>query len=60
LRDLAAKIAADLSQEPAGAGSNRVDVDEQVPATSYRCPGAREQQLAVPIAGEPPQLRVAR
>jgi hypothetical protein len=59
LRDLAAKIAADLPQEPSGAGTSPVDVDEQVPASGYRSPGAREQQRAVPIAGERPQLRVA-
>ncbi|MFC7504047.1 helix-turn-helix domain-containing protein [Nocardioides sp. CPCC 206347] len=58
LRDLAAKIAADLPEQPAGAG--RLDGDEQVPESGYRSPGLREQQRAIPGAGERPQLRVAR
>lgn len=58
LRDLAAKIAADLPEQPAGAG--RLGGDEQVPESGYRSPGQREQQRAIPVAGERPQLRVAR
>jgi len=60
LRDLAAKIAADLPQEPAGAGMGGLDVDEQMPANIHRSPGLREQQRAVAAAGERPQLRAAR
>ncbi len=59
LRDLAAKIAADLPEQPAssiGAG----DVVEHVPEPGHRSPGLREQQRAVPVAAERPQLRVAR
>ena len=37
-----------------------LDVDEQIPANIHRFPGLREQQRAVPGAGERPQLRVAR
>ncbi|GAA3519395.1 hypothetical protein KWG65_09230 [Nocardioides daeguensis] len=60
LRDLAAKIAADLPEQPAGTGAGRLDVDEQVPETGYRSPELREQQRAIPVAGERAQLRVAR
>lgn len=60
LRDLAAKIAADLPQEPAGAGRSELDVDEQILANIHRSPGVREQQRAIPGAGESPQLRVTR
>ncbi|CAI9418300.1 Chromosomal replication initiator protein DnaA [Nocardioides sp. T2.26MG-1] len=59
LRDLAAKIAAELPDEPAGA-STRAAVDEQIPEAGYRSPGARAQERAVPVAGERRQLRVAR
>ncbi|MDP3968576.1 MAG: hypothetical protein Q8Q02_09855 [Nocardioides sp.] len=58
LRDLAAKIAADLPEQPAGAG--RLDVEEQVPESGYHSPGLREQQRAIPVAGERPQVRAAR
>jgi len=37
-----------------------LDVDEQIPANIHRSPGLREQQRAVPGAGEWPQRRVAR
>jgi chromosomal replication initiation ATPase DnaA len=60
LRDLAAKIAADLPEQPAGTGAGRLDVGERAPETGYRSPGLREQQCAIPVAGERPQLRVAR
>jgi hypothetical protein len=59
LRDLAAKIAADLPQEPVGVGTSGLDGDEQIPANIHRSPGLREQQRAVPVAGERPQ-RAAR
>lgn len=58
LRDLAAKIAADLPEQPAGAG--RLDVDEHVPESGHRSLGLREEQRAIPVAGERAQLRVAR
>ena len=57
LRDLAAKIAADLPEQP---GSSIGDVVEHVPEPGHRSPGLREQQRAVPVAAERPQLRVAR
>jgi hypothetical protein len=60
LRDLAAKIAAELPVEPAGAGTSGAEVVEQGPEAGYRSPGARAQERAVPVAGERPQLRVAR
>ena len=60
LRDLAAKIAADLPQEPAGAVMSGLDVDEQNPASIHRSSGLREQQRAVPAAAERPQLRAPR
>jgi len=60
LRDLAAKIAAELPEEPAGAGTSGAEVVEQIPEPGYRSPGARAQERAVPVAGERPQLRVAR
>jgi chromosomal replication initiation ATPase DnaA len=60
LRDLSAKIAAELSEEPAGAGTSAAEVVEQIPEPGYRSPGARAQERAVPVAGERPQLRVAR
>ncbi|NHA01266.1 hypothetical protein G5V59_19250 [Nocardioides sp. W3-2-3] len=50
LRDLAAKIAADLPEQPAGAG--RLDVDEHVPESSHRSLGLREEQRAIPVAGQ--------
>jgi hypothetical protein len=38
-----------------------VQVDQSVPASSATCPAAVcEQQRAIPVAGERPQLRVAR
>ena len=58
LRDLAAKIAAGLAEDPAGSTS-RADV-EQIPEAGYHSPGARAQERAVPVAGERPHLRVAR
>lgn len=58
LRDLAAKIAAALPQEPAGTQSSPTDAE--LPATGYRSPGTHAQERAVPIASERPQLRVAR
>src|SRR5690606_36305349 len=61
MRDLAAKIAAELPEEPAaGASTGRADVDEQIPEAGYRSPSARAQERAVPVAGEHAQLRVAR
>jgi len=60
LRDLAAKIAADLPEDPAGSGTSGAEVVEQIPEPGYRSPGARVQERAVPGAGERPQLRVAR
>jgi adenosylmethionine-8-amino-7-oxononanoate aminotransferase len=60
LRDLAAKIAAELPEEPAAAGTRGAEVVEQIPEPGYRSPGARAQESAVPVAGERPQLRVAR
>ncbi|MEZ0580162.1 helix-turn-helix domain-containing protein [Nocardioides sp. MH1] len=60
LRDLAAKIAADLPGQPASTHAGLVDLDEQVPESGYRSPGLREQQRAIPSAGERAQLRVAR
>lgn len=60
LRDLAAKIAAELPEEPAAASTRPADVDEQIPEAGYRSPGARAQVRAVPVAGERPQLGVAR
>jgi hypothetical protein len=45
---------------PAGAVMSGLDVHEQIPANIHRSPGLREQQRAVPGAGERPQLRVAR
>ena len=61
LRDLAAKIAADLpEQSAAGADVGRLDVAEQIPESGYRSPGLREQERAIPGAGERPQLSVAR
>jgi hypothetical protein len=60
LRDLAAKIAADLLEQSAGADVGRLDVAEQIPESGYRSPGLREQQRAIPGAGERPQLSVAR
>uniref|UniRef100_UPI0016021E7E hypothetical protein n=1 Tax=Nocardioides pelophilus TaxID=2172019 RepID=UPI0016021E7E len=59
-RDLAAKIAADLPEERAGAGTSGAEVVEQIPETGYRSPGARAQERAVPIARGRSQLRVAR
>lgn len=59
LRDLAVKIAAELPDEPPGAGTRQADV-EQIPDSGYRSRGARAQERAVPIASERPQLRVAR
>jgi hypothetical protein len=58
LRDLAAKIATDLPEQPAGAG--RLVGDDQVFKSGYHSPGLREQQRAIPVAGERSQLRVAR
>ncbi|MBM0128193.1 helix-turn-helix domain-containing protein [Pimelobacter simplex] len=58
LRDLAAKIAADLPEQPTPAA--RLDVDEHVPESGHRSLGLREQQRAIPVAGERAQLRVAR
>lgn len=58
LRDLAAKIAAGLPEQPAGAG--RRDVDAHVPESGHRSLGLREEQRAIPVAGERAQLRVAR
>ena len=58
LRDLAAKIAAALPEQPTDAG--RLDVDEHVPESGHRSLGLREQQRAIPVAGERAQLRVAR
>jgi|GEM_PF-4974197 len=60
LRDLAAKIAADLPEQSASAGTGRPDVDQQIPESGYRSLGLREQQRAVPAAGERGQLRIAR
>ena len=60
LRDLAAKIAAELPEGPAAANTTRADLAEQIPDTGYRSPGARAQDRAEPNAGERPQLRVAR
>jgi len=60
LRDLAAKIAAELPDEPPGAGTRRQADVEQIPDTGYRSPRARAQERAVSIASERPQLRVAR
>jgi hypothetical protein len=60
LRDLAAKIAGELPEEPAGAGTSGAEVVEQIPEPGYRSPGARAQERAVPVAGERLQLRVAR
>ncbi|WP_281374788.1 helix-turn-helix domain-containing protein [Nocardioides soli] len=59
LRDLAATIAADLPEQPSssiGAG----DVVEHVPERGHRSLGVREQERAIPGAGERDQLRVAR
>jgi hypothetical protein len=58
LRDLAAKIAADLPEQPAsriGVG----DVVEQIPEPGPRSSSLREQRAA-PVAAERGQLRVAR
>lgn len=60
LRDLAAKTAAELPEEPAAAGARGAEVVEQIPEPGYRSPGARAQERAVPVAGERSQLRVAR
>lgn len=60
LRDLAAKIAAELPEEPAGAGTSGAEVVEQIHEPGYRSPGARAQERTVPVAGERPQLRAAR
>ena len=61
LRELAAKIAAALPEQPATSiGAGRLDVDEQVPEYGQRSSGLREQQRAIPGAGARPQLRVAR
>ncbi|KQZ72157.1 helix-turn-helix domain-containing protein [Nocardioides sp. Root151] len=60
LRDLAAKIAADLPEQSAGADAGRLDVAEQIPESGYHSPGLREQQRAIPGAAERPQLSVAR
>ena len=60
LRDLAAKIAGELPEEPADAGTSGADGAEQIPEPGDRSPGARAQERAVPVAGERPQLRVAR
>lgn len=60
LRELAAKIAAELPEEPAGARTSGAEVVGQIPEPGYRSPGARAQERAVPVAGERPQLRVAR
>lgn len=60
LRDLAAKIAAVLPEEPAGARTSGADVVEQIPEPGYRSSGARAQERAVPVASERLQLRVAR
>lgn len=60
LRDLAAKIAAELPEEPADAGTSGAEVVEQIPEPGYRSPGARAQERTVPVAGERPQLRVVR
>ncbi|MEV5003875.1 helix-turn-helix domain-containing protein [Nocardioides sp. LML1-1-1.1] len=60
LRDLAAKIAADLPEQAASAGADHLDIDEQIPESVHRSPGLREQQRAIPVSGERAQLRVAR
>ncbi len=60
LRDLAAKIAADLPEQPASASAGRLEVDEHVPERGPRSLGLREQQRAIPVAAERAQLRVAR
>jgi len=60
LRDLAAKIAAELPEEAAGASARSADVAEQVPEVGYRSSGARAQERAVSASGERPQMRVAR
>jgi len=41
-------------------GTSGLDGDEQIPTHIHRSPGLREQQRAVPAAGERPQLWVAR
>lgn len=60
LRDLAAKIAAELPEEPAGTATSGTDVVEQIHEPGYRSPGARARERAAPVAGERPQLRAAR
>jgi hypothetical protein len=60
LHDLAAKIAAELPEQPPNTTAARFDVAEQVPESGTRSPGLREQQRAIPVAGERGQLRVAR
>lgn len=59
LRDLAAKIAADLPKQPSssiGAG----DAIEYVPERGHGALGVREQERAIPGASERAQLREAR
>lgn len=60
LRDLAAQIAADLSEQPASTGAGPRGVDEQVPESGHHSPGLREEKREVPVAGDRAQLRVAR
>lgn len=54
LRDLAAKIAAELPEEPAaGASTGRADVDEQIPprpATGLPAPGPRSARFPSPAS----------
>jgi hypothetical protein len=49
----------DVRHHP-GSGTSGAEVVEQIPEPGYRSPGARTQERAVPVAGERPQLRVAR
>ncbi len=59
LRDLAAKIATGLPQEPVRAGTRGVDVEEQIPTNIHCSRSLNEQQRAVPVASARAQLRVA-
>ncbi|WP_207620093.1 hypothetical protein, partial [Nocardioides sp. IC4_145] len=56
LRDLAAKIAAELPEEPAAASTRPADVDEQIPEARYRSPapgpGTRGPRLRRASAAE--------
>ncbi|WP_207619472.1 helix-turn-helix domain-containing protein [Nocardioides sp. IC4_145] len=48
LRDLAAKIAAELPEEPAAASTRPADVDEQIPEARYRSPAPRPRNARSP------------